>query len=216
MTGLSKITDRILADAKADAAKLLSEADAECSRISEQAQREALDLAAKADAAARREAQEMLNRARSSEATVSRDTVLDIKGKSVDKAFALAKNKILGLPDKEYASLLSSMLAAALKTKAEDERVRRENGDDDIDTEASICSIILNAADREKYGKTLAAQAGSGVVLSDKTAPIDGGLILHYGSIEINCSVDKIIEQLRPTLEARVYRALFPEYARER
>ena len=215
MTGLSKITDRILNDARADAQKLLDAADQECARIAEKAKLDAADIRAEIDTDARREAEEILNRARSSEATVSRDTILDIKGRSVDKAFALAKKRLLSLPEEEYAALLSSMLAAALKTKQDDERARIENGDD-TDVPTSVCELTLNTADREKYGKTLVEGAAERIVLSDKTAAIDGGLILSYGSIEINCSIDKIIEQLRPTLEARVYRALFPEYARER
>ncbi len=215
MTGLSKITERILDDARAEAQRLLDEADKECARIAEKARLDAADLRAEMDAAARREAEEILNRARSAEATVSRDTVLDIKGRSVDKAFALAKKRLLSLPEDEYGALLGSMLATALKIKADDERARIENGDD-ADVVSSACELTLNTADREKYGKTLVATASEKITLSDKTASIDGGLILSFGDMEINCSIDRIIEQLRPSLEARVYRALFPEYAQKR
>ena len=73
MTGLSKITDRILNDARADAQKLLDAADQECARIAEKAKLDAADIRAEIETDARREAEEILNRARSSEATVSRD-----------------------------------------------------------------------------------------------------------------------------------------------
>ena len=218
MTGLSKITEKILGEARRDAEQKLLEADAECARISAEYAEKASRLRADSDAAARREAQEILSRARSGEAMTSRDTVLKAKGKLVDMAFEKAREEILALDGERYLELLTSMLVSASRAKTEDERLRREYGDDGDEPNITECLVCLSARDLEKYGKALVAKASERLsdspdtlLLCDTPANIDGGLIFRYGNIEINCSLFTVIGQLRPTLEARVSKRLFPE-----
>ena len=47
------------------------------------------------------------------------------------------------------------------------------------------------------------------LVLSNDTADIEGGLLLRYGDVEINCSISMLIDSIRSSVEAKVYRALF-------
>ena len=56
MTGLSKITDKILDEARRDAAQRLADADAESKRISEQYAEKAKNITVAANAAAKSEA----------------------------------------------------------------------------------------------------------------------------------------------------------------
>ena len=46
--------------------------------------------------------------------------------------------------------------------------------------------------------------------LSNDCANIDGGLVVRVGSVEINCSIETIVERLRPQLEVKVAKILFP------
>lgn len=220
MTGLSKITDKILTEARLDAEEKLRAADEECRKIKAEYSARAEEYRKAADTAARREAEEIVSRARSGEAISARNTVLKVRGETVDRAFELAVDEILALPRDRYLELLISMLTSSLRIKLEDERVRRENGDDCEDEGIpSECVVYLNERDLSLYGKDFmsaalpaAAQITSNTVsLSDTPARINGGLILRYGSIEINCSLSSIIGQLRPSLEARVSHVLFPE-----
>lgn len=218
MTGLSKITDKILGEARKDAEERLSSADAECQRISAEYAEKAKQIRAELDAAARREAEEILSRARSGEAMTSRDTVLKAKGMMIDAAFDKAREEILQLPDEKYLELLVSMLVSASRTKTEDERIRREYGDDDGEENVTECTVCLSSRDLQRYGSKLLSEANARLAdcpdtfkLCDTPAAIDGGLIFRYGNIEINCSLSTVIGQLRPTLEGRVSKRLFPE-----
>ena len=81
--------------------------------------------------------------------------------------------------------------------------------------------LILNAKDRERFGKAMISSVGNRLIgkvpteklsklrLSDRTANIGGGFILRYGDIESNCSFDLLFAELRQTLEIEVSRALF-------
>lgn len=220
MTGLSKITDKILAEARLEAEARLSAADKECESITAEYAAKAEEYRRSADAEARHEAEEIASRARSGEAIEARNTLLRVKGETVDKAFELALEEILSLPEEKYLELLTSMLVASVRIKLEDERIRRENGDEDEEgASPDECVVSLSERDLGLYGKRLIDAAPraldgvshSAIALSDTPAKIDGGLIFRYGNIEINCSLSSIIGQLRPSLEARVSQVLFPE-----
>ena len=45
--------------------------------------------------------------------------------------------------------------------------------------------------------------------LSDKTRPINGGVVLRQGDIEVNCTLDSLLELSRGSLDAEVARILF-------
>ena len=45
--------------------------------------------------------------------------------------------------------------------------------------------------------------------LSDETRPVSGGLVLRRGSIEVNCTLDKLLEMTRSSLDAEVASVLF-------
>ena len=47
------------------------------------------------------------------------------------------------------------------------------------------------------------------LVLADYVANIDGGVIIRYGDMEINCSLDMIFSRLRESLESEVNKILF-------
>ena len=81
--------------------------------------------------------------------------------------------------------------------------------------------VVLNSRDRGSYGDKLMAayRAGFGAKLpasalgklrlAPDTAPIDGGLILRCGPVEINCSLAMLMAENRRETEAKVSRILF-------
>ena len=98
MTGLSKITDKILEEARQDAAARLSQADRECSAIS-------AEYAGKADKIrndiferARNEAAGIVSRAKSTENMEKRNTQLAAKSRMIELAYETAKKQIADLP----------------------------------------------------------------------------------------------------------------------
>ena len=156
MTGLSKITDKILDDARRDAAQRLAEADKESKRISEQYAEKAKNITAAANAAAKSEAAEIALRARSSEKTLHKNALLDVQSEMIDRAFEVAKKEIRELEGEARLELLTGLLCAALWSEYEAEKQRDElYGADEENDGPRYYEVLLEKRDREKLGDAL-------------------------------------------------------------
>ena len=222
MTGLSKITDKILDEARRDAAARLAEADAECKRISEEYAKKANDITAAANAAAKSEASEIAQRARSGEKTLRKNALLEVQSEMIDRAFAVAKKEIAELEGEARLDLLTGLMCAALWAEYDAEKERLALYGAAEEGEEQNYEVILNPRDREKLGESLMSNFKRRIVgkdmgdipervkLSADTVNIDGGLVLRRGNVEINNSIEAIFSYLRPKLEAEVAKILFP------
>ncbi len=221
MTGLSKITDKIIAEANGDAAKIRDAADAECRKIADEYKRRAEKIRRGIEERSEAEASAIVSRAKSSAAMEQRNASLAAQSALIDKAFENAKKEILYLPDDKYLDFLTSMLVAVLMRQSEDEKTSRELYGEEDAPSAEFYEILLNERDLAKHGKALmenlrrrlVGKSNADIIaktkLSSQTVKIDGGLILRYGSIEINSSISMLFEQSRPAMEARVSHILF-------
>jgi V/A-type H+-transporting ATPase subunit E len=219
MTGLEKVTGKILADAEADAKEILDKAEADCAAI-----RERYEASAEAELEALREqsdreCQALIIRARSSAAMAKRNAILEARAKLIDEAYAHAEKQIKSMSAEQYLDMLQKMLRSALKRQLEGEEESLRLYGEDIAPEAY--EVLLNARDRDAYGEKLMtafcggfgarlpAAALAKLRLSSDTAPIDGGLILRCGPVETNCSLAMLLAENRRETEARVSRILF-------
>ena len=219
MTGLEKVTGKIIADAEADARATLAAAQADC---------EAADAAAAAKTeadcdglreSAGREGESLIRRAKSAAEMARRDVLLETRSGLVEEAYRQAGKEIRDLPADKNAALLTGMLKAALRRQLEDEQESMRLYGENI-TPAAY-EILLNARDRKTYGQQLldAVNAGSfakigltrqdAVKLPNETADITGGLILRCGEVEINCSLRMMFDEVRRRTEGRVSGILF-------
>lgn len=219
MTGLEKVTGKIIADAEADARATLAAAQADC---------EAADAAAAAKTeadcdglreSAGREGESLIRRAKSAAEMARRDVLLETRSGLVEEAYRQAEKEIRDLPVDKYAALLTGMLKAALRRQLEDEQESMRLYGENIAPAAY--EILLNARDRKTYGQQLldAVNAGSfakigltrqgAVKLPNETADITGGLILRCGEVEINCSLRMMFDEVRRRTEGRVSGILF-------
>jgi V/A-type H+-transporting ATPase subunit E len=221
MTGLDKITFRIIAEAEADAKKTLSEAATAASLITAEYEAKAGEIRASLGANAEAEANDIISRAKSAAAMDKRNITLSEKSRLIDGAFAEAKRQILAMPDDKYLELLSSILAYSLLDQLETERVNRElYGETDL-PEIAKYEVILNKNDRDRIGKSLIdsvrrrvigkidSKTMDKLVLSENTANIEGGVILKYGDVETNSSIEMMLDALRETVEPEVCKTLF-------
>ncbi|MBQ3507317.1 MAG: V-type ATP synthase subunit E [Clostridia bacterium] len=219
MTGLEKVTGKILADAEADAREILERAEAECAAI-----REKYAAATEAELEALREqsdreCQALIVRARSSAAMAKRNAILEARAALMDEAYAAAEKQVRSMGGEQYLELLQKMLRSALKRQLEGEADSLRLYGEDISPETY--EVVLNSRDRGSYGDKLmtAFHAGLGAKLSPAvwaklrlapdTAPIDGGLILRCGPVETNCSLAMLMAENRRETEAKVSRILF-------
>ena len=219
MTGLEKVTGKIIADAEADAREILARAEAECAAIREKYQ---ADLEADLETlreANDRECQSLVIRARSSAAMAKRNAILEARAAILDEAYATAEKQVRSMGGEQYLELLQKMLRSALKRQLEGEEESMRLYGEDIAPDAY--EVVLNRRDRESYGEKLMTAFRSGygsklpstahakLRLAPDTAEIDGGLILRAGPVETNCSLSMLMAENRRETEAKVSRILF-------
>ena len=219
MTGLDKIKERILSDAKEKARVILEEAQEDCRRYTEEYKERAAATREEIAARAMREGEEMVARARSSAAMTRRDILIATKAKMLDETFEAAKAQICDTDFGKYRELLIALLSCALIEQAKSEQLSLELGDEVA--EFDTFEVLLNEVDRERFGTAIIEGARKiterriGAVrtdklrLSDETAAIEGGLILRYGDVETNCSISVLLSEMRRELEPKIAALLF-------
>lgn len=193
MKGIDILTDRILADARLEAEAAVSEARAKAEAMRYAADKEAAAILekriAQGDAQARKHYEQLLAAAD----TQARKATLARKQALVGKAFDLAVEKLRGLEQSRYISLLASLAAKASETGTE--------------------QIFLNPADREVLGEQVVAEANrissGSMSLAPESRDIVGGLILSQGDIEVNCALDTLANLRRNALSAKAAGMLF-------
>lgn len=219
MTGLEKITERILTDAKERARDILENAQEECRRMADDYAERAERIREEIAERAMREGEDMVARARSAAAMTRRDILLAAKSRMMDEAFEAAKAQICATDYGKYRELLVALLSCALIEQAKNEQESLEMGDEVA--EFDTFEVLMNENDRVRFGdyvlegarrtteRRIGSERTAKLRLSDTAAPIDGGLILRYGSTETNCSVSALLSEMRRDLEGRIAAVLF-------
>ena len=194
MDGIEKITGRIAGDASQEIAAIQAEArrqaDEIAGRYEAQARRESEDILARG----RRAAGERVERLASVAQLDARKLELAAKQEMLSKAYDLALEKLVNLPDKEYVNLLADLAVKASSTGRE--------------------AVIFSQKDRARYGKAVVTQAneklGDGhLTMSEQSRPIQGGLILSDGDVEVNCTFETLVRLQRGEMDREVAKVLF-------
>ena len=112
----------------------------------------------------------------------------------LSKAYDLALEKLVNLPDKEYVNLLADLAVKASSTGRE--------------------AVIFSQKDRARYGKAVVTKAneklGDGhLTMSEQSRPIQGGLILSDGDVEVNCTFETLVRLQRGEMDREVAKVLF-------
>ena len=228
MNGIEKITGQIDADIQKEIDDLTAQAQAQAAEIGAgydrqaQEQTQAILERGKRDAALRRE------RLGSVAQLEARKLTLSATQEMVGRAFDLALQKRVDLPEADYIALLARLAVEASRTGRE--------------------QVIFSQKDRARYGKQVVTQAneilarrvapklpedltasragavldrvvtgasavlsGTGMLtLAEEARPMAGGLILRDGRVETNCSFEVLIRLQRGALSAEVAQVLFP------
>lgn len=220
MIGLEKITDKIIADAKAKADEIIAEANGRCEQILLECEEKKARIAQRLEDDAIREGESIKARAMSEVAKSSRDSALALRANLIDEAFDIARQAVLALDGDRYIQLMSGLLSRVLRERAESEADSIRLYGEDISPERY--EVRLNKNDRDRYGKLIIDGARRAVVgkvkssmldrvcLSDDYVNIGGGFVVRCGDVELNCSLETVIAELRPQLEMRVAEILFP------
>lgn len=222
MTGLEKITSRILEDAKADARNILDDATEKSLAIRAHNQQVAKEACDRILADAEKEGENLIVRAKSSAAMTRRNIDLAAKSEMIEFVFSRAMQEIYEMEREKYAALVLSLLCKTLNAQRESEQDSIRLYGEDI--APARYEMMLNARDHADVAELLmigiknAAAAGKvpadmakKLVLLPAPVEIDGGLVLRCGDVETNCSFSMILAGIRPELEPRVQQILYKD-----
>ncbi len=198
MIGTDRIVSHIRDEAQAEKTAALAQAGAKAAEIAAEFAKKAQAEADELLRSGREAAEQRVLRADRTNRLEARKDILGLKQGLVTAAFDKARQAILALDEDKYVAFLAAQAGAAALTGSEE--------------------VVLGKADRERLGARIveaanAAAAKRGLAadmkLSDAVLPADGGLVLRRGSIEVNCTLDKLLEMSHSSLDAEVASVLF-------
>ena len=198
MNGIEKITERIAQDARQECAAIESRGKSQAAEI--RAGYTALAEADYAEAVSkgRKDAAERIERMESVSQLEARQRRLAAKQEMLDKAFDLALEKLLNLPEAQYVELLCSLALRASTTGQE--------------------ALVFSVQDRPRFGKKVVQAANAaleqegktaGLTLSEESRDFTGGLYVQDGKVETNCTFRTLVRILREQMAAEVAGILF-------
>ena len=198
MIGTERIVSHIRDEAQAEKDAALAQAKAAAEGIAAEFAKKAEAEAEEMIRAGKEAAEQRVLRQERTNRLEARKDILGLKQGLVTAAFDKARQAILALDEDKYVAFLAAQAGAAALTGSEE--------------------VVLGKADRERLGARIveaanAAAAKRGLAadmkLSDAVLPADGGLVLRRGSIEVNCTLDKLLEMSHSSLDAEVASVLF-------
>lgn len=198
MKGTEKIIAHIRADGDAEAKKIIDAASKQAEVKRAESFKAALSEYEKLMQAGNAECEDILSGSRRIAEMEAKKSVLSVKQEMISAAFDAAREEIVNMPRDKYTQFLARMAAEAAASGMEE--------------------IVLNARDKAEVGKSvckaanelLSAKGTPGkLTVSEDTADISGGVIVRFGGIETNCSIDALIRQRRSGLSTEVAAAMF-------
>lgn len=196
MNGAERIKDRIIADARELCDRILEDAKREAQNIIGNAEKEAFQKVTVMTEKAREDALQIKQRLQAVSELEDRKMALKARQDSVDEAFDTALTRITALPDAQYSLFLEDILLKA---------VREGDG-----------FLVLNEKDKVRLGEKFVStintklnEKNAKLALAKDTLKSAGGFVLRYGDMEINCTIEILMNMARPALESEVAAILF-------
>ena len=195
MNGMEKITARMKEDAARSLSELNAQTERELRRIREESAVRAEKERETADERAHLAAQERYERLCSAAEMETRKLTLSAKQKVLAETYDRALEILCSMPREEYLSLLVHLLKAA-----------GGKGDE---------KIALSAKDRDEMGETLVERANKELnahyTLAGEAADIRAGLVLISEECDVNCSFETLLALSREKTERGAAKLLFVE-----
>lgn len=197
MTGLEKILKHIEDDATATATASITEANNEAEAIIFAAKEEVEKKRSKFMEQSKHEVEESIKRAESTALLKEKKMILDAKQQVISNVIADAKNVLTQYSSEDYFKVVIKMVKKyALGQSGQ---------------------IVFSNTDKQRLpdqfeqtiGQALLGIEGAALTISEKTESIDGGFILIYSDVEVNCSFDALFFAARESLQDKVCEILF-------
>ena len=193
MENIAKILDAISAEGRAEADRILTAGRKNADEVMKLYREEAGVEEAAILKKAQKEVEEITQRGTSQAGIESRNIKLKARRTALEKAFAMALQRLAQFSDEEKLELYSRLIGRYSSTK-------------DV-------TVLLNEADGKAFGAKLAKKAGKEfdmkVSLSKEKGDFLGGLILQEGDIETNCTFEVLIRDTKKETETEIAAMLF-------
>ena len=193
MKGTEKIIAHIQADAKAQADAILAQAEQQCVLLRKSYDQKAEDAYAEKIRSGVKACEDLAESKKRIAEMESKKSVLALKQEMVSAVFERAKEKLLQMSPEDYQAFLTKLVVKAAPDGAG--------------------QVVLNARDRKQYGQAVVkaanAELGGSLTLSDRTGDFAGGVMVSNGNVEVNNTLELLIDLCRGDLAAQVAKVLF-------
>lgn len=199
MSGLDKIKEKIMADARAKADEIIAGAEREAVALLGSAEAEGGEYRQKRLIYAEAEAKKAYERELSAAKMEAKKRLLAAKQEIVNQCFELARERILSMPLSSYEDFLIEQIVSAAEDGTE--------------------QLILSAQDSERISllrflsqvNSRLADAGekAAITISEETVDAPAGFLLRRGEVVINCTLDAMLADKREELEVELAAILF-------
>lgn len=198
MIGLEKVTGRIISEAKIVAGSIIEEARKKEADIKLSAAEKISAINDRTNSEIEVEGSNIVSRAKSASVMQVRNILLAAKGEALDQTFSSSIDALCSMPESEYLDFIIKCVSECV----------------DSNMYSKLCWLTFNAKDSVSTGikviDRLTKKYPNRVFeLGTKPASIKGGVLLDFGETEVDCSVETIVNQHRPSLEGKVCTILF-------
>lgn len=221
MTGIDKITERILAEGRERASQIVLQAEEDCKRI-------ATEYAERTETTRREirdnsiaECERLVNEARDTAEAIHNEIMEKARRSVVDEVISGAKRKLCNSQHNKYRELLIALLSSALIEQDREERIIAARDEDYVLPERY--EVLMNDLDRDTFGeevvevgrrlaeRRIGAEKAARVVISYDRVNIDGGLMLRVGEDVVDCSLDTLLSRIYEQMKTELDNCLFAD-----
>lgn len=193
MTGLEKIIAQIKLDADNSVKVIRERNDSECSKILDDAKIESQSILKDGEIKALKKYDDVIARANSAAELEERKIMLSAKQSVIATMISNSIDSLINLPDDKYFELIYKMIS---------------KHSEKLDGVISLSDADLKRLPSDFEEKANAASKGK-LTLSKVPASIDGGFILVYGGVDVNCSFSALYSDNSEKISDAVAKLLF-------
>ena len=196
MSGLDKITARILEESAAKAKEITDEARQKAEAITADGQRRTAEECERINKKAEAVVLNTQDKGKTSAQLRHKQVLLAGRQELIHEVIDTARQELSSLNDAEYKEFIIGLFNRHLPGQA--------------------AELKLNAIDKARLGtdtlealKAAASANGAKLTVSDDPADIKNGFVLSYGGVEENCTIDALFDQSMDDMQDKVKDILF-------
>lgn len=197
MTGLDKILKHIEENSTATADAVINKAKNEADKIIADGMADGKQRCAEIKKQSELNVRATMSRAQSAASLQEKKLILEAKQQIIADVITSAKDFLINLSDEEYFKYIISMIKRYALPEAGQILFSKK----DYNRLPEQFEDFINSSLNDKIGAAL--------TISKETSNIDGGFILIYGDVEVNCSFDALFFAAKENLQDKVRALLF-------